>query len=271
MLFDWFTIAAQIINFLILLWLLQRFLFGPIVRVMNEREQRIEQRMRAAEERQNEADRLARDHRERLDEFECQRAAMLETAQADAERQRLEMVEQAREETDRMRTRWQAAIRRSQQTFLGDLSRRTGAQIVEIARGALGDLAEADLEKQIVGVFLERLWQLPPDEQTELRRIQAQTQQPVLFRSAFALPATQRQRIASVVDELLGKRLAVEFETMPDMICGVSLVVGGREIAWNIQSYLETLERQFVQVLGEELHTGELLPAAAPALAIDEE
>ena len=44
---DWITVAAQIVNFLILVWLLQHFLYGPITRAMQRREQRIAERERS--------------------------------------------------------------------------------------------------------------------------------------------------------------------------------------------------------------------------------
>lgn len=269
MLIDWFTIAAQIVNFLILIWLLQRFLYGPIVRAMETREQRIQRRMRDAEQQRAEAEQAAQEYRSRLDDLEQRRAELLAAAQAEADQRRLELIEKARVDAERLRARWQKAIRRNQQTFLTELSRRSGLQVIAIARRVLSDVAEADLEKQIIGMFLQRLWQIDPAEQAILRGIQSRSQQPVIFRSAFALPAAQRQRIASVVHELLGEHLTLEFETAPDLICGVSLVIGGREISWGVQSYLETLEEHFVQALTEEAHAGETVEAGQPAVEVE--
>ena len=42
---DWITVSAQIVNFLILVWLLKRFLYRPVLNAMNRREQRIHQRL----------------------------------------------------------------------------------------------------------------------------------------------------------------------------------------------------------------------------------
>ena len=41
MLVDWFTVAAQVVNFVILVWLLKRFLYQPILHAIDAREQRI--------------------------------------------------------------------------------------------------------------------------------------------------------------------------------------------------------------------------------------
>ncbi len=50
MLINWFTVLAQIVNFLILVYLLKRFLYGPIIRAMQEREKKIARRLQDAED-----------------------------------------------------------------------------------------------------------------------------------------------------------------------------------------------------------------------------
>ncbi len=53
---DWFTVVAQIINFLILVALLKRFLYGPIIRAMDRREAEIASRMDAASDKTADAE-----------------------------------------------------------------------------------------------------------------------------------------------------------------------------------------------------------------------
>ena len=38
---DWFTVAAQIINFMVLVWLLQKYLYKPVLNAVRKREQKI--------------------------------------------------------------------------------------------------------------------------------------------------------------------------------------------------------------------------------------
>ena len=52
---DWFTVVAQIVNFLILVWLLKKFLYGPIIRAMDDRERRIASRLEEANARERQA------------------------------------------------------------------------------------------------------------------------------------------------------------------------------------------------------------------------
>ena len=66
MLIDWFTVGAQALNFLILVWLLKRFLYKPILHAIDEREKRIAKELADADAKKAEAAYPAR-HRIEID------------------------------------------------------------------------------------------------------------------------------------------------------------------------------------------------------------
>ena len=53
---DWFTLSAQIVNFLILLVLLRKFLYGPLRNVMQKREEKVTSRLEEARRKLDEAE-----------------------------------------------------------------------------------------------------------------------------------------------------------------------------------------------------------------------
>ena len=65
MLIDWFTVIAQIINFLVLVALLKRFLYGRIIKAMDQREEKIAFRLADAERKRNEAEQEAQAYRKK--------------------------------------------------------------------------------------------------------------------------------------------------------------------------------------------------------------
>ena len=85
MLIDWFTVVAQVINFLILVWLLQRFLYKPIVNAMQTREERIASQLRDAEKQKAEAEVESAKFRIAHDQLEQRKQELLREAEADAE------------------------------------------------------------------------------------------------------------------------------------------------------------------------------------------
>ena len=96
MLINWFTVLAQIVNFLILVVLLKFFLYDRIIKAMDEREAKIRARLNEAKAKAKEAEQEADAFRSRNKELENKREAMLAQAKEEAEAHRKALTEQAR-------------------------------------------------------------------------------------------------------------------------------------------------------------------------------
>jgi F-type H+-transporting ATPase subunit b len=164
MLIDWFTVVAQALNFLILVWLLKRFLYKPILNAIDAREKQIATELADAEAKKAEASQERDEFTRKNEEFDQQRASLLNQAanEATAERQRL--LDHARKESDALRNKWQEALRREHQTLSEELNRRTREEVFAIARKTLTDLATTSLEEQMTDAFIRRLGELSSAE-----------------------------------------------------------------------------------------------------------
>lgn len=248
MLLDWFTVVAQIINFLVLVGLLKYFLYGPIIRAMDQREAKIASRLEEAAQKEQEAEQELESYQRKNQELEEQRGKMLAQAQEEAEARRKELMLRARTEVEQTRTRWLKAIQREKAAFLQELRHQAGRQVYDIARRALADLARADLEKQIVQVFLERLRKLDPEQRQAL----VQSLQPdkgVLVTSAFEVSEKTRRNINQIIKGFSKDTITVQYQTAPEVILGIELKTPSHKIAWSLENYLESLEAHLQETL----------------------
>jgi F-type H+-transporting ATPase subunit b len=252
MLIDWFTVAAQIINFLILVALLKYFLYGRIIKAMDEREHHIACRLDEAEKQRQEAEDEAASYRHKHQELAAKRAELLAQAKADADARRQELLDQARTEVARVQARWHTAIQHEKAAFLRDLRQRTSQQVDAIVRRALTDLAHADLEQQMMAAFLEQLQTLDEDVWEVIAASHQEAQQPMVLHSAFDLPQEARQQLQHVLREHLGEAIDLRLETAPEVMCGIELQTNGQKIAWSLEHYLETLEESLAAAFEEE-------------------
>ena len=110
MLIDWFTVAAQALNFVILAWLMKRFLYKPILDAIDAREKRIATELAAASRKKTEAQHERDEFQKKNDDFEQQRAALLEKARADADAERQTLMDAARQAADALTAKRQASI-----------------------------------------------------------------------------------------------------------------------------------------------------------------
>jgi F-type H+-transporting ATPase subunit b len=246
LLIDWFTVLAQIINFLILVFLLHRFLYNPIMNAMARREKRIADDLETAERKRREAREEIESYRQKRADLDEQRQGLLRQAEKDADERRRDLLQKARAETDEIRTRWQRAIEQEKESFLADLRRRVGEETYRVIRSALADMANVALEERIVTVFLERLGDLPESDQQALA---AETADSWKINTAFDLAHESREEIHQVVTKALGHNGRLTFKTQPDLIAGIELVAAGHKVAWSLDSYLNSLEETLSDLL----------------------
>lgn len=254
MLIDWFTVVAQIVNFLILVFLLQRFLYGPIVNAMDERERRIAERLNEAERKELlAADEIALFERKQA-ELEAARGQFLAEAEHEAALLRKDLIRQARAEVDEVQRQWHDALEMEKQNFLRDLRQRTTHQVYQVARRALADLADSDLQGQMVRVFLHRLQSIDADARREVRQSARGELAPVTIYSGFELRESDRSTIVDALCEVAGNDLAVEFEVSPHLVSGIELRSASRRVAWNLDHYLNELEDRITKVIERETY-----------------
>lgn len=253
MLIDWFTVLAQAVNFLILVWLLKRFLYQPILNAIAAREQRIAAELADADAKKSEAQAEREEFRRKNAEFDQQHTVLLNqaTEEATAERQRL--LDAVRNDADSLRARQQDKLRSEYQSLHEEIARRTRVEVFAIARKTLTDLAGASLEAQMLEVFVQRLRGLDVAEKTRLASALQSSTAPVLVRSAFELPAAQRATIENAVKETLAAVTQVRFELVPDLVGGIELTLQGQKIAWSIADYLASLDKSVNELLKAQL------------------
>jgi F-type H+-transporting ATPase subunit b len=253
MLIDWFTVIAQAVNFLILVWLLKRFLYQPILNAIDAREQRIAAELADADAKKAEAQAEREEFRRKNAEFDQQHAALLNqaTEEASAERQRL--FDTARRDMESLRAKQQDKLRNEYQSLHEEIARRTRVEVFAIARKTLTDLSGASLEAQMLEVFVQRLRGLDVAEKTRLASALQSSTAPVLVRSAFELSAAQRATIENAVKETLTAGTQVRFELASNLVSGIELTLQGQKIAWSIADYLASLDKSVNELLKAQL------------------
>jgi F-type H+-transporting ATPase subunit b len=251
MLIDWFTVAAQTINFLILVWLLHRFLYQPVLAAIDAREAKIAAELKDAAAKKSEAQAECDDFRGKGEALERQRAELLHKAtdEANAERQRL--LDTARKDSETLRAKLDEAVENERLELNREIVRRTQQEVFAVARKTLADLAGITLEDRILEVFIRRLHEMHATDDAQTPSLARGTA--ALVRSAFELSPAGRVAIDSAVRTWLGADTKLTFETVPDLVCGVEVSVDGRKMAWSIADYLASLDESVTTLLEPKL------------------
>ena len=260
MLIDWFTVGAQVLNFLVLVWLMKHFLYQPVLNAIDGREKKIAGELADAAARKAEATKARDDYQKKNEVFDRERADLLAEATDDAKTESQRLLDEAKKRADELGAKRRENLRTEAVKLHQALARRTRQEVFSIARKALTDLAAAGLEERMVAVFTRRLREMNDDARKPLEAALKSASEPALVRSAFDLPAEERAAIQNAINETFATDAPLRFETAPELVSGIELTANGQKIAWSIADYLTSLEKG-VGELSKQLEKPE--PAAA--------
>jgi F-type H+-transporting ATPase subunit b len=244
MLIDWFTVGAQIVNFLILVWLLKHFLYKPVLDAIDAREKRIAAELADADAKKAEAEKERTDFEDKNNVFNQHRSALLSKAADEAKAERERLIDQAKRDAESLRVTQADALRGDQIRLGSEITLLVEKEVFAIARKALTDLATVSLEERVGEVFTRHLRELDPKAKELLGTALKNSSQPALVRSAFDLPADQRAAIQNALNETFSAVVRIKFEDSQDVICGIELTANGQKVAWSISSYLNGLSKK---------------------------
>jgi len=251
---NWFVFLAQIFNFLLLMYLLKRFLYGRIIKAMDDREAKIAARFAEAEELKCKANEAAELYEKRNQMLNEKKEIMLNEATMAAEAKRKELMEKVREEVEQVKARWQDMLVREHDAFFYDLRQRAAKQLYATARKALADLADVELEERIVDEFIRRVKTLDEEKSIQIRKAISGGGNRVVIQSAFGISEPMQAQIEESLKKQITNGFTIRYLEQPDIVSGIELRVNGHKIAWSLNEYLETLVESLTETLQKEAH-----------------
>jgi F-type H+-transporting ATPase subunit b len=252
MLIDWFTVSAQALNFLILVWLMKRFLYKPILNAIDAREKLIATELADADAKKNDAKKERDEFMQKNEKFDQLRASLLSQAKDDAKAERQRLLDEAKQAADVLREKRQEALRTDAHNLNQSISKLAKQEVFSIVRKTLSDLATVSLEERIGEVFTRRLREMDDHSKETMGKALKISSSEALIRSGFELPMNQRTAIQNALNETFLADISVKYETSPDLISGIELIADGQSLAWSIADYLSSLEKDVTKLLQDK-------------------
>jgi F-type H+-transporting ATPase subunit b len=268
---DWFTVIAQIINFIVLIWLLKRFLYKPILKAIDERENKIAAQIKDAEVKDAKAKKEQAEFAKKNETFDQEKKGLMDKAVAETNKEKEKLLEAARNEATELRSKLDNSLKEMQENLNRDIAQKTQQEVFAIARKTLADLASLSLEEQSANIFIKRLHDLKKEEKQQFIEAFKAGSNSILVQSAFDLPKKQQTDIQSAVNEILGIKTQFQFKNVPEIISGIELTSNGYKLAWSISAYLKSLQKDISETLNNKTMKDETkkvpieVPSPSPA------
>jgi len=236
---NWSTFILEIINFLILVWILKRFFYKPVLDVIASRRAGIEKTLEESHTLQNEAKALQKQYESRLTDWDQERQAARKTldeeTQAERERQMLAL-QTALEEKQK-----QAQFVTQRQLEASRLQNEKTAlmQGAQFATKLLSAVSGPELEKRLVDLFLDELSSLSPKHLNKLQDAVGKSPDHILITSAHPIDSDNRRALEHALQEIIGISGAVRYEQDKALLAGIRVNAGAWILGANLLDELK--------------------------------
>ena len=235
---DWTTFLLEIGNFLILVWILQRFLYRPVLDVIARRREGIEKTLADAKKREEDAHALDAQARQRLEDWQGEREAARAKLTEEIAAERARRLQQVEETVKSEREKGEALAARRADEQRRALEARALEQGTQFASRLLERLAGPGLDSQIVHAIADDLQGLPDDQRSAIADAAARPEARVQIDTARPLSAEDRQRLSEALQGLFGRTLDEQVRETPELIAGLRVAVGPWVLAANLRDEL---------------------------------
>ena len=236
---NWSTFILEIINFLVLVWILKRFLYRPVLAALQQRQQKIEQKLDEAEKLKAEGADLERQYQGRMKDWEHEKQQAREALHQEIEAQRGDKLEQLKQELSSEREKAAVIERRHQAETQQQYQQNAHQQGARFAASLLRKISGPEQELQLFKLLLQTFEQLDQEQLANLRDNYKSTENNVSVISAFALSDVQKKQLQEKLSELCEQSIEPEYQEDPGLIAGLRLIIGAWVIHLNINDELK--------------------------------
>lgn len=245
--FDWTTFILEIINFLVLLWLLQRFLYLPVLSMLDSRQQRLRDEMNSAGRLRIEAENLRQQYQQQLAEWEQQQEINRHQLEQELAQLRHDEMANLKQSLADEEAKWQIRNQAAKTAREAAMLREANITAYKQAAAMLQRLASTDLTSAITRIFLEDLQQLTESEQKALYKAAMSKNHPgIEITSAHPLPENLRLELGQSLLAMTNPQLDIHFINNSELIAGIRIVVGECQLHANLADELSFFRQQAI-------------------------
>ena len=233
---SWTTFVLEIINFLVLVWILKRFFYAPVQAVIARRRAAIDKQLADARAIREEAEGIEQQYKGRLQDWEREREAAHEELRGEIEAERGRLKQALDEELQRQREREKVLESRRLDEAMRQAQEQAMADAGDFLRRLLEELAGPEMQGRILDLVQRELGALPADQRRALAEAWAGNREPIVVDSAYAIDTDRQQALAEAFRQVLGpSAVSWTFRVNRELVAGLHISIGAWTLAANLR------------------------------------
>ena len=250
---NWSTLLLQILNFVVMVFILWRFLFKPVVNMLDERAQRVTNALEQAEQRERQATVMRDEYEEKLAEAREQVMIMRQQAEEELTRAKRQLLEETRQEIDEMRHKADAEIDEARRQAIDQHRRELGRLVTTLSARMMRELAGDAFQEAAIDQFVDQLQALPAEQYREQLQDGKEGVPRVRLVGARDLTPENKDRIDRFIARVAGQPLEIRYDVDPALVAGATLRLGDVIVDGSIAGQLQQLKERYMQDLTQEI------------------
>jgi len=241
--FSWWTFALQAANFLVLVWLLQRFLFKPVKAIVARRKEEISRALTEASAEKEGAERLKQEVEAQRSQIGSERQKMVDEGRAQLSAERQKILEEARGEAQKINDQALKRLDEERNAASNELFERTIALATNLAERLLRELAVPSMEDPFLRRVTDYLDRLAADERAKL--LLHLSAGALLVTTAHPLGVQDQAQWREQLAKRLGTNFSIKFSADPALIAGTVITFPDAILRFNWRDSLTTALKEF--------------------------
>lgn len=247
MLFDWFTVIAQIVNFLILAILLKYFLYDRIVEAMEERRKKTDTAEQEASSAKEEAQNRQKEYEKKLKELNQEKKGMIQKAKDEAKEEKEKILEQAKKEHRELKDKLHGSLEKEKDSMLDEISDNIVDQTKILATRIIKELSGSDMQSKVSKVFTQKLKDIDSKRKKRMLRSLKKEDYKAKVTSPQELDKSDKQMITRSVRENISEKAQINYEIDRKLVMGLSLKTNSHKLSWTLEDFLSDLDLQGIR------------------------
>jgi F-type H+-transporting ATPase subunit b len=230
------TFVLESINFLVLLWVLQRLFYKPLLKVIAERKQVIEQTLAEAKNQQQQAEEKLALYENRQQQWEQEKQRALQAFQQQIDVERRVQLEKLQIELEQERQKARVTLSLQQQEFQQRVEQQALENGAKFSALLLQQAVGPELELRLFQLLLNKITAFPEiikQQLTVTEEIDILPQ--IKVTSAYPITTEMHQALEQKLMQLMDRRVDIQYHQSEDLIAGVRLEIG----AWVLDANLK--------------------------------
>ncbi len=244
---NWSTFILEIINFLVLVWILKKFLYRPVLAALQQRQEKIEQKLDEAAKLKTEGIELEQLYQGRMEDWKREKQQARDELHQEIQAQRVEKLEQLERELTSEREKAAVIEQRHQTEAQQQYQHHAHQQGARFAASLLSSLAGSELEQRLFDLLLETFDQLNQEQLNKLRDNCKSTENKITIVSASELSDNHKKRLKEKLSRFCEQSVELEYQVDSALIAGLRLIVG----AWVLHLNLRDELKDFADLIHE--------------------